>query len=126
MWRVIRRLIQRLSSAPVAPPPLTRSTTIFSSTSPPLQFASWLMPDDWPRAIESTGRDSMRKLTLVEPVEAPPERLDDIPLDFTTAPNETAASWRQKVQAASRELAHARSQQEQTFRLRSRPWQRRP
>jgi hypothetical protein len=124
MWRAIRRLISRLFAAPVAPPPRTRS--IIFSTSPAPQFASWLMPpDEWPRAIESTRRETM-KLTLVEPSEAPLERqehrLPGIPSDLASMPD-APPDW---LAQAELELKHARAQELQAFLLRRRPWQRRP
>jgi hypothetical protein len=130
MWS-FRRLISWLFAAPVAPPPLTRS--IIFSTSPAPQFASWLMPqDEWPRASESTRRETM-KLTLIEGTEAPPERqearqvLPGIPatLDFTGTA-ETPTTWRDKLAQVEHEIAHCRAQELQQFLLRRRPWQRRP
>jgi hypothetical protein len=125
MWTLIRRLIRKLFAAPVAPSPLARS--IIFSTSPAPHFSSWLMPpDEWPRESESTRRDSMRKLTLVEGTEAPPERQEErevlpgIPLIDLTGTGETPTTFRDKWAQAEREIAHCRAQELQQFLLRRR------
>jgi hypothetical protein len=71
----------------------------------------------------------MRKLTLVEPSEAPPDRqtLPGIPATIDlTGTGETPTTFRDKWAQAERALKHCRAQETQAFLLRHRPWQRRP
>jgi hypothetical protein len=67
----------------------------------------------------------MRKLTLVEGTEAPPERemLPGIPATIDlTGTGETPTTFRDKLAQAEREIAHCRAQETQAFLLRRRPW----